>query len=88
MLEEGVDGSFSGALTNLTMRQALEAVLFPRGLDYDVQGSLVRVFPRKAATRLFDVNYLNLRRTWQRTVRSAVVPVRPAGAGGGAVDVD
>ncbi len=72
VFEEGVDGIFSGALTNLTMRQALEAVLFPRGLDYDVQGSLVRVFPRKAATRLFDVNYLNLRRTWQRTVRSAI----------------
>jgi len=77
VLEEGVDGSFSGALTNLTMRQALEAVLFPRGLDYDVQGSLVRVFPRKAATRLFDVNYLNLRRTWQRTVRSAISPSSP-----------
>jgi MSHA biogenesis protein MshL len=72
VLEDGVDGTFSGSLTNLTMRQALEAVLFPRGLDYDVQGSLVRVFPRKAATRLFDVNYLNVRRTWQRTVRSAI----------------
>jgi MSHA biogenesis protein MshL len=77
VLEDGVGGSFSGALTNLTMRQALEAVLFPRGLDYDVQGSLVRVFPRKAATRLFDVNYLNLRRTWQRSVRSAVSPPGP-----------
>lgn len=72
VLEEGVEGTFSGALTDLTMRQALEAVLFPPGLDYDVQGTLVRVFPRKAATRLFDVNYLNLRRTWQRTVRSAI----------------
>ena len=40
VFEEGVDGTFSGALTNLSMRQALEAVLFPRGLDYDVQGSL------------------------------------------------
>ena len=77
MFEEGVGGTFSGAITNLTMRQALEAVLFPRGLDYDVQGSLVRVFPRKAATRLFDVNYLNLRRTWQRTVRSTIAPSSP-----------
>ena len=48
------------------MRQALEAVLFPRGLDYDVQGTLVAVFPRKASTRLFTVNYLNVRRTWRR----------------------
>lgn len=70
--DETVEGSFIGDLKDLTMRQALEAVLFPRGLDYDVQGTLIRVFPRKASTRLFDVNYVNVRRTWQRGVRSAV----------------
>jgi type II secretory pathway component GspD/PulD (secretin) len=64
--DDGVDGTFLGELKDLTMRQALEAVLFPRGLDYDVQGTLVRVFPRKASTRLFDVNYLDVRRTWRR----------------------
>jgi type IVB pilus formation R64 PilN family outer membrane protein len=70
--DEAVEGTFVGDLKDLTMRQALEAVLFPRGLDYDVQGTLIRVFPRRASTRLFDVNYLNLRRTWQRGVRSAI----------------
>lgn len=68
--DAGVDGTFVGDLKDLTMRQALEAVLFPRGLDYDVQGTLIRVFPRRASTRFFDVNYLNLRRSWQRGVRS------------------
>jgi type II secretory pathway component GspD/PulD (secretin) len=53
------------------MRQALEAVLFPRALDYDVRGTLVRVFPRRLETRLFDVNALNVRRQWHRTVQSA-----------------
>jgi MSHA biogenesis protein MshL len=66
--DESVDGTFLGELKDLTMRQALEAVLFPRGLDYDVQGTLVRVFPRKASTRLFDVNYLDVRRTWRRDI--------------------
>lgn len=70
--DEAVDGTFVGDLKDLTMRQALEAVLFPRGLDYDVHETLIRVFPRKASTRLFDVNYLNLRRTWQRGLRSGV----------------
>jgi MSHA biogenesis protein MshL len=69
--DEAVDGSFVGDLKDLTMRQALEAVLFPRGLDYDVQGTLIRVFPHRASTRLFDVNYLNVRRTWQRAIRSS-----------------
>jgi MSHA biogenesis protein MshL len=68
--DEAVDGTFIGELKDLTMRQALEAVLFPRGLDYDLQGTLIRVFPRKASTRLFNVNYLNVRRSWQRGVRS------------------
>ena len=70
--DDAVSGTFSGQLRDLTLRQALEAVLFPRSLDYDVQGSLIRVFPRRATTRLFDVNYLNVRRTWQRGLRSAI----------------
>ena len=40
--DEAVSGTFSGDLKDLTMRQALEAVLFPRDLDYDVQGTTVR----------------------------------------------
>lgn len=69
--DEEVEGTFTGELKELSMRQALEAVLFPRGLDYDVQGTLIRVSARKPSTRLFDVNTLNVRRSWQRTVRSA-----------------
>jgi MSHA biogenesis protein MshL len=72
VLDENVSGTFIGDLKGLTMRQALEAVLFPRSLDYDVQGNLIRVFPQRPRTRLFDVNYLNVRRTWQRGMRSAV----------------
>lgn len=70
--DETVEGTFIGDLKDLTMRQALEAVLFPRGLDYDVQGSLIRVFAHKPATRLFDANFVNQRRTWQRGMSSAV----------------
>ena len=68
--DNGVTGTFVGDLKDLTMRQALEAVLFPRGLDYDVQGTLVRVFPRRPVTRLFTVNSVNVRRTLQRNART------------------
>jgi MSHA biogenesis protein MshL len=70
VIDNDVTGTFVGDLKDLTMRQALEAVLFPRGLDYDVQGTLVRVFPRKAVTRLFTVKSVNERRTLQRDVRT------------------
>ncbi len=66
-----VSGTFTGDLKELTMRQALEAVLFPRGLDYDLQETLVRVFPRRTSTRLFNINYLNVRRTLEAAVISA-----------------
>lgn len=79
VIGEGVGGTFTGTLQGLTMRQAIEAVLFPQSLDYDVQGNLVRVFPRRTVTRLFDINYLTVRRAWQRGMRSSVaMPGAPA----------
>jgi MSHA biogenesis protein MshL len=69
--DDRVDGTFSGELKDLTMRHALEAVLFPRDLDYDLRDSLIRVFPRKPATRLFDVNHLNVRRSADRSLESS-----------------
>jgi MSHA biogenesis protein MshL len=72
VFDAGVDGEFEGDLRGLTLRQALEAVVFPRGMDYEVQGTLIRVFPRQPRTRLFDVDYLNMRRSWQRGLRSAI----------------
>ena len=68
---DAVSGAtFIGDLKDLTMRQAIEAVLFPRGLDYDVRGTLIRVFPRQTSIRLFNVNYPNTRRSLVREVRS------------------
>ena len=70
--DDRVEGTFAGELKDLTARQALEAVLFSRDLDYDVQGSVIRVFPRKAVTRIFQIDYVNVR--------------RPAAAPGGVLD--
>jgi MSHA biogenesis protein MshL len=60
--DDRAEGTFAGELKDLTARQALEAVLFSRDLDYDVQGSVIRVFPRKAVTRIFQIDYVNVRR--------------------------
>jgi type II secretory pathway component GspD/PulD (secretin) len=67
VVEDSVQGTFAGELKNVTMRQALESVLFPRGLDYAVDGNLIRVFPRRPATRLFEVDLVNARRAMQWT---------------------
>jgi MSHA biogenesis protein MshL len=63
-----VEGSFIGELRNLTLRQALETVLQPFGLDYSVQDNVIRVFRRRVVTRIFDVNYVITRRTGSRAL--------------------
>ena len=67
-MDPDLRGSFIGELKQLTLRQAVESVLVPRGLDFEIDGTVIRVFPRRTTTRLFDLNFLDMRRTWQRTV--------------------
>ena len=42
-------------------------MLAPLGLDFEVQGTLIRVTPPALETRLFDLNLLNVRRGLRRT---------------------
>jgi type II secretory pathway component GspD/PulD (secretin) len=54
--DPNIEGSFIGELKNVTVRQALGLILPPLGLEYALDGSVVRVFKREPETRLFDVN--------------------------------
>jgi MSHA biogenesis protein MshL len=74
-----IQGTFIGELKNVTVRQALELVLPPLGLDFSAQGNFIRVFKRRLETRLFDVNYVVTRRSAQRS-RSASSAVGGAGS--------
>lgn len=77
---ENVEGLFAGELKDLSMRQAIEAVLFPRGLAYSLDGTVIRVHTPRPAMRLFDVGYLNVRRDSRRELRStAAIPADAAG---------
>lgn len=66
---ESATGTFSGELRDLTVRQALEAVLFSCSLDYSIRGTVIHVFPRRPETRLFEVNLLAVRRSSRHTTR-------------------
>jgi MSHA biogenesis protein MshL len=63
-----ISGTFIGELKNVTVRQALGLILRPLGLDYSLDGSVVRVFRREAETRIFDLNYAVTERVGQATV--------------------
>jgi MSHA biogenesis protein MshL len=58
-----VGGSFVGDLKNVTVRQALNLILQPLGLDYSVAGGFIRVFRREPETRIYDINYIASQRT-------------------------
>jgi len=66
----GVGGTFVGELKDVTLEQALDLVLRPLSLDYDVDRSFIRVFPRRVETRLFAVNYVQTSRASRRELRA------------------
>ena len=66
VFDPAVTGSFIGELSDLSLRQALEAVLVPARLDYRRDGRVIQVFPPHTETRLFEVGHLDIRRTWKR----------------------
>jgi len=61
--DPSITGSFIGELKNVTIRQALGLILPPLGLDFAVDGSVIRVFKREPETRIFDINYVAASRT-------------------------
>lgn len=66
-VDPAVNGLFRGELKQLTLRDSLTALLAPLGLDFHVEGTLLRVTKHQPQTRLFDLNLLTLQRTVQRT---------------------
>ena len=46
VIPPSVQGTFSGDLRDVTLRQALEAVLSSSGLGYDVRGTAIHILPR------------------------------------------
>src|SRR5258708_7164875 len=66
--DPSISGTFIGELKNVTVRQALGLILRPLGLDYSLDGSIVRVFRREAETRVFNLNYAATERVGQVTV--------------------
>ena len=56
--DPAITGTFIGELKNVTVRQALDLILQPLGLDFAVDSGVVRVFKRAPETRIFDLNYL------------------------------
>ena len=86
VLDPAVRGTCAGRLTDVTLREALEAVLRPRRLAYTIDGSVIRVYPRRTESRFFTVDFVNVRRTWQRSVAQEAGASFSSTAGGDPYD--
>jgi type II secretory pathway component HofQ len=81
--DPAIEGAFIGELKNVTVRNALDSILPPLGLDYRVDGGFIRVFARERETRIFDINYIAAERSSTSTLGGAGVaggPPRATGA--------
>src|SRR5437868_7902351 len=66
-IDQDATGTFRGQLKRLSLREALATLLAPLGLDYEIQGTIIRVMKHHAETRQYDLNLLNAQRGMQRT---------------------
>jgi len=70
--DPSLDQTFIGDLKNVTVREALDLILEPLGLDYAVNGRVVRVSRRELETRFYSIDYVM--RTGSRSIGAAESP--------------
>ncbi len=67
-----IDPELSGKVTidlkRVTLREALDAILFPLGWTYRIEDKFVKIMRPQLETRLFTLNYLSTRRTGKREI--------------------
>lgn len=76
--DPALDQTFIGDLKNVTIREALDLILEPLGLDYSIRGNVIRVFRREPETRIYSIDYVITRRAGTRSLNAST-----AATGGG-----
>lgn len=74
-----IEGSVTIDLKNVTLEQALDAILTPRQLQYRIEDSMLRVDKIQMESRTFKFDYITTSRTLSRSLSAS----SSAGGGGG-----
>lgn len=82
IVDPDVSGKVTIDLEDVTMAQAMDALLTPMGLEYRVDSGFIRVSKPKAITRIFRLNYILTRRKGERDLSTSVGSTTGGGAGG------
>jgi type II secretory pathway component HofQ len=65
--DPALEQRFVGDLKNVTIREALDVMLGPLGLDYLVDAQVIRVFRRELETRFYGIDYVIVERAGRRS---------------------
>ncbi len=82
IFERDVNGSATIDLKNVTLSKALEYILEPLDFAYKVEDRTIYVSKRKIQTRIFNVNYVALKKTGSSNVYATPGAIGAAGTGG------
>ncbi|HHT9132721.1 MAG TPA: secretin and TonB N-terminal domain-containing protein [Candidatus Tripitaka californicus] len=82
IVDPDVSGKVTIDLEDVTMAQAMDALLTPMGLEYRVDSGFIRVSKPKAITRIFRLNYILTKRKGERNLSTSVGSAAGGGAGG------
>src|SRR5438105_4065977 len=78
-----VTGIVTVDLKNVTLLQALEAILPPRGLQYRIEGGFLRVEKVQVESRTFKFDYITTQRSLSRSISASATATAAGGGGGG-----
>ena len=82
LMHPEVTGMLSVTLRGVTVREALEAIRDVYGYDFKIDGRRITVYPPTLQTRIFTVNYLNVKRDGRSEIRVNSGASSLPGAGG------
>lgn len=81
IVDPDVSGQVTIDLKDVTLAQAMDALLTPMGLEYKVENGFIRVSKPKPITRIFRLNYVITQRSGSRAL-STTSGVSAGGLGG------
>ena len=68
VIDPEVSGKVTIDLKRVTLREALDAILFPLGWTYRLDGRFIQITRPQMETRLFTLNYISTKRTGKREI--------------------
>jgi len=68
VIDPELNGKVTIDLKRVTLKEALDAILFPLGWTYHIDGKFIKISRPQMETRLFTLNYIATRRSGKREV--------------------